>query len=304
MNIENFAQQFEPFEKAKRIVQFLYFALAFQSLSVLNGRENFIREFSNQNFNPVWSVSWIKMLDLTTGANIIMLFFVASAFIGALFYKHLLGRIMAFLGVLEFHALMSSSSVQVDHHWYLWLYATFLLCFLPNTSDKKKFLFTFFCLQVVIFGIYSMVGLGRIRGTIADIGTGGVSAFAPEALALHIAYWLSQNNTTSLLGPFIIDHPWIGWPFFAGSMYLLLFSIWAVFKPSLHRIWALGLIIYHISIYLTMNMLFISPSLLLIFLFFDSPFRKKGLSLKDMILDLPILGWIARYNSILRRRIL
>lgn len=311
MNIESFARDYQPFEKAKRIVQFLYYALAFQSLSVLQGRENYITtNLPNENFNPIWSVAWMKLLDPTTGANIIIFFFVASSIIGALFQRYLVSRIMAFLGVLQLHALYSLF-VQVDHHWYPWLYTTFLLMFLPKTSDKndngledrKKFLFTFFCLQIAIFGIYSLVGVGRIYGSIRDIQAGGVSAFAPEALALHVAHWLSQNNTSSLLGPFIIQHPLVGWPFFAGSIYLLLFSLWAVFKPSLHRIWALGLIIYHLAIYLTMNMLFISPSILLIFLFFDSPFRKKGVSFREMVLDLPILGLALRklYPKISRR---
>jgi len=41
------------------------------------------------------------------------------------------------LAIFQVHALLSSF-VQVDHHWYPWLYVSFLLIFLPDIFIKKE----------------------------------------------------------------------------------------------------------------------------------------------------------------------
>ncbi|MCP6719988.1 MAG: hypothetical protein KJI72_01500 [Patescibacteria group bacterium] len=296
--ITSFATGKRSLEKAKTITRFLYYFLAFRSLSILFGRGQYASQ--EGNFSPIWSIKWAELLNFPDVINIIVFFFLISAFVGALFNQLRVGRVIAFLGVFQLHAFLSSF-IQVDHQWYPWLYVTFLLIFLPDApaqeysfEKRKKFLLVFFGAQAAIFTIYSMAGFGKTYGAIEQFLQGGVHAFAPEALALHIAHWLVANNSTSLVGSFIIAHPLVGWPFFVGSIYLLLFSLWAVFKPSLHRLWAFGLLLYHIGVYAAMNISFLGSPLLLLLLFFDSPFKKRGVKWKEIILDLPLFGWLLR----------
>ncbi|MCH7883372.1 hypothetical protein IIA95_03075 [Patescibacteria group bacterium] len=300
LSIESFAQEYKPFEKAKNIVRYLYYFLAFQSLAMLKGLE---RNFPNEeNFSPIWSIAWADFLNFNDTVNIVRFFFLVSAFIGAFFYRHRIGRIIVFLGIFQLHAFLSSF-VSPDHNWYPWLYVSFLLIFLPDTRQKekplfkerKKFLLVFLSLQAAIFFIYTMAGVSKVYNAINQFLAGEVHAFAREAFALHIAHWLSATDSTSLLGPFIIQHPWIGWPFFIGSIYLQFFALWIIFKPSLHKLWAFGLILIHIGTYVTMDILFLSSSIFLLFLFFDSPFRKPNITWREITLDLPLFGWAFRY---------
>lgn len=297
-SIESFAKKRRPFEKAKSIVQFFYYFLAFESLVVLHGGGNLAKD---QEFSPVWAIAWTNFASADEANIIIRLFLLLSALVGAFFYRHRLARVIVFLGVWQMHALLSSF-LRIDHHWYPWLYISFLLIFLPDVwiakkstlYERKKFLLVFFSVQVVTLLMYTMAGFGKLQGAYYQYIQGVTNAFDPAALALHIAYWLRANDTSSLLGSFFIRHPWLGWPLFIGTIYLQLFSLWAAFKPSLHKFWALGLILMHTGIYLTMNMLFLPISLLLLLFFFDSPFRKPHTSWREMVLDLPLFGWILR----------
>ena len=297
-SIESFAARGKPFTKAKTIVQFFYYFLAFQALVVINGGKFLSQE---ENFSPVWSIPWANHLSLATTANIVQFFFLISAFIGAFFFQNRIARIFVFLGIFQLNALLSSV-LRADHHWYPWLYVSFLLIFLPDAwagkahslQVRKKFLLVFFSAQAVTLFIYSMAGLGKIQGAISQYFAGQTHAFAPEALALHIAYWLRNIDSTSLLGSFFVEHVIVGWPLFLGMIYLQFFSLWIAFKPSLHKIWAFGLIFMHTGIYLTMDMLFFPTALLLIFLFFDSPFKKHDTSWRETVGDLPIFGWMLR----------
>ena len=58
---------------------------------------------------------------------------------------------------------------------------------------------------------------------------------------------LLEDETTSVLGPWLIEHSWIGWPFMGLTLYLQFTAIWIVARLSLHVVWGLGLIAFHIS---------------------------------------------------------
>lgn len=299
-SLESFAKEERPLEKAKNIVRYLYYFLALKSTTMLFAGDTYFG--ASENFSPVWSTLWVNLLSPADAITIIQFFFLASAFIGSFFYWNRIARIIAFLGVFELHALLSSFGIEVDHAWYPWLFVTFFLIFLPDTraqtrhslEGRKKFLLVFLAVQASVFFTYSMSGFGKIYGAINQIIDGGIHAFAPEALALHVAHWLASTDSVSLLGPFIIDHPWFGWPLFVGTIYLQFFALWILFKPSLHKLWAAGLVFSHIGIYVIMGLTYLSSAPLLILLFFDSPFHKPGTSWRKILLDLPIFGSLLR----------
>ena len=137
-----------------------------------------------------------------------------------------------------------------------------------------------------------MSGLWKVYGAITQFLAGEMHALAFDAVALHIAYWLPRWQSPSLLGPFLIEHPWVGWPFFIAIIYLQFFAFWIAFRPNLHQLWGVGLVLFHVGVYVTMGIVFFHPILLLIFLFFDSPFKKPQTSWQEIVSDLPLWGWI------------
>ena len=139
-----------------------------------------------------------------------------------------------------------------------------------------------------------MSGFGKVYGTLTQFYHGQMTAFSPDAFAYHIAFWLPRIQTETVLGPFLIAHPWVGWPLFVGNIYLQFFAITAAFRPSLQKLWAVGLIFFHIGTFVTMYISFMPPILLLLLLFFNSPFREKHTTWKSIVLDLPIFSILYR----------
>lgn len=297
-----FAEKAAPFLQAQHIVRFYYFSLLY--FSMLFFTTWWDTSFVTQaNISPFWPTSWMNLVDPTVAVYSIRLLFLAGTFFAALFPAQRLARLLAFVGLLEFVSLYASFW-KLDVDWYTWVLCAFLLIFLPSSwsnpaqtsfVNRKKFLLVFWGCLAVILLTYSMSGLGKIVGVVQQISAGQVHSLALDAAALHIADRLITTNATSVFGPLVIDHPWLGWPFFVGfNFYLMLFSFWAAFRPSIHRLWGAGLILYHIGAYLTMNIGFTANILLLALFCLYSPFEKPNTPWRTMLLDMPIFGWVAK----------
>lgn len=297
-----FAKKVETLLRAEHIVRFFYFSLLYFSILFFT-RWWDVTIVTQANIDPFWPTSWMHFVDITTAVYFIRVFFVATTFLAALFPQWRFTRVLAFVGLLEFVSLYASFW-KLDVDWYTWILIAFLLIFLPsgwqNSAQtsflaKKKFLLIFFACQASLFLTYSMSALGKIVGLFQQIAAGQVHSLAMDATALHIADRLLTTNATSVFGPLVIDYPWIAWPFFIGfNFYLMLFAFWAVFRPSIHPLWAAGLILYHIGSYLTMNIGFTANILLLALFFYLSPFATQGASWRAIVLDMPLLGWLKK----------
>ena len=77
-------------------------------------------------------------------------------------------------------------------------------------------------------------------------------------------------------------------------VYLELFAFWAAFRPSLHRWWAAGLILFHVGVYLLMSIAFSQAVLLVGLLFLASPFRGEEPVRGVVVKQLPVLSWLLR----------
>lgn len=230
----------------------------------------------------------------------IRLLFIVGTFFAAIFPEQRFARILAFLGLIEFVSLYASFS-KIDVDWYTWILVAFLLIFLPKGWNnpiratlltRQKFLLIFWACQSVLLLTYSMSGLGKVFASISQFLLGEVHSFSIDATALHIADRLLATNATSVFGPLIINNPWIGWPFFVGSTLLMLFAFLAAFRLPLQRIWGIGLIMYHIGAYLTMNIAFSFNVLLIALLLLHSPFKDENMKWQEILLDVPFLGKI------------
>lgn len=289
----------QAFLKARGIVQYYYYHLLFLAVLFLPWWDPIT---ARKGFSPLWPIAWSGALTLPVTIEIVRLVFLGGALVGAFFYWHRLGRIAGLLGILQFHALESSFG-QPNHQWYLWLYTAILFLFFSDVWGKtdrlsadtrKKFLTVFWGGQALVLLTYSLSGLGKLMGALQQLAAGQVNSFSPTALSLLIADWLPQMQARTVLGSVIIEHPWLGWPLYLGAWYFQLFALVAAFRPSIQKLWAVGLILFHIGTYLTMEIYFLPPVLLLLLLFFDSPFRSPHTTGKDVLTDLPLFGWALR----------
>lgn len=297
--IDTLTRNEQAFEKARNIVPFVYYFFVLTAVNYLASWRAFL---DRADFSPIWPVSWMNYFNNETTLKALIVLFLSSAFLGAFFFWNRIARIIAFLGIFLYSVLSSSYGGVPDHRWYLLLFVTFLFIFLPDfrrqllfQNDKRKFLLVFWGAQAFVMLTYSMSGFMKLYGAIDQFLQSQTNIFSPDAAALHIAYWLSGTGQTSFIGPTVVEYPLLGWLPLLIMFYFELFALYAVFKPSLHRIWALGLILFlHIGSYITMNILFEPNIFMLLILFFNSPFSSSSDSPSKIILDMPFFGWTIR----------
>ena len=139
-----------------------------------------------------------------------------------------------------------------------------------------------------------MSGLWKLVAVVSQTVQGEVSALAPSALARHVAEKLLSSDTTSLLGPWLIDNYWVGWPLMIATLYLEVFALWSVTRPPIHRLFGLGLIVLHVSTHLTLNVSFVQNALWLGLFLVLSPFNPDQPNWRSTVGELPLLGRLAR----------
>ncbi|NES73992.1 MAG: hypothetical protein F6K24_56805, partial [Okeania sp. SIO2D1] len=205
-----------------------------------------------------------------------------------------------FVSLLEFVAF-KNSFVLISHSEHLSILLSFILIFLPsgwqsvakvNKSTKFETLLVFFSCQAFILLTYTMSGIGKIITSITQFLGGKVHILAPQGLAMTIADRLLSIDTTTYLGEWLIEHYYVSLLLMLGTVYLQFFSLFVLFIPSLHQLWACGLILFHVGVFLTLKISFWENCLWLILFMLYSPFIPKYLSWKQTIMDLPLFGWI------------
>jgi hypothetical protein len=283
---------------ARTLVQAYYAVLFFVAVGSLY---DWPRYLGTTELIPRWPVFWLGYVDLETGISLILWFYLLGSVCGLALSRYRWARVVVFLSLLEFLAFKFSFG-SINHGDHLGVLLSFVVIFLPvgwgdspppGRGTRAATLLSFSAAQAMIMLTYSMSGLWKLVAVVSQTIQGEVSALAPTALARHVAEKLLSSDTTSLLGPWIIDHYWIGWPLMIGTLYLEFFALWAVARPSLHRLFGLGLIFLHLATHLTLNVSFVQNTLWLALFFVFSPFLPDSPSWRQTARDLPLVGrWL------------
>lgn len=277
---------------------FLFAAFFYATSDVMN----------RPNFEPLWTIGWANYFDYATVVYLVFAFILAAGIAGALFYRHRTIRVLVFLSMLEAHAFESSFG-SPNHQWYLWVYSSLIFVFLPDIWTRegrerkdanRVFLLCIWCAQAVAMMVYTLAGYHKLYATAVQWWAGQVNGFSIDAFAYQIADWLPRLQAQALLGPYIIAHPTVGWLPYVAIQFIQFFSLWAMVRLGLQRVWAVVLIVFHIATYFTMGVSFHPLVLALIALFMYSPFVKEEYSLREFFLDLPVIGQVGEWW--LRRR--
>lgn len=74
-------------------------------------------------------------------------------------------------------------------------------------------------------------------------------------------------------------------------------SLLVAFRPRLHRVWGVGLIVFHVGTQVAMGFTFRPSIILLGLLFVCSPAAPAGMSVSEVLLDLPGVRIVSRLRS-------
>ncbi len=307
-NIERLFDDKEAFLKAYHLVPFFYYFVLLLAILKVEGLRPLLQQ-GVESFSPQWPIFWAAFVDYTTAGNIVILLFFFTALYACFSPWNTYARLLSFIGLVQFHAFASSfGSTQQQFVLYVWV--AFFFIFLPSIKtlsrvtiqDRKKTLLVFFFAQAYFFLTYTMAGIGKVYGGIVQSLNGEASIFSFDAASLHITTWLNiMDYGETIGGRFLIEHQMIGWISLLLVVYLQLFSFLVVFRPSLHRVWALALVFFHIGTYITMRAFFPLHISLLVILFFNSPFQTH-VRLRDMLKDIPVISFFAKSVTFLIKR--
>ncbi|MCH9646720.1 MAG: hypothetical protein K0U98_00700 [Deltaproteobacteria bacterium] len=297
----------ERFARAQGLISAFYGVILFLAVSQLY---EWPGHLAATHFTPRWPVFWLRWVEPRIGISIILWLHLAAGVIGVAFSRYRIARAVVFLSLLEFLAFKFSFG-SVNHGDHLGVLLSFVLIFLPSGWQafpraprrvRAATLSVFSGCQGMILLIYSMSGMWKVGGVVEQLLLGETPYIAPQGLAQQIASKLLSEDSRTLLGPWLIDHWWVGWPLMVGALYLEFFSLWMIARPSLHRSWGLGLIALHISSHLTLGVGFAQNSLWLALFLVFSPFRPQQTSWpnswRTMLEELPLLGrWSQKISS-------
>lgn len=282
----------ERFAAAQTLVSAFYAVLFFFSFGDLFAWPEIL---GRTGLEPRWPVFWLRWVDTGGGIAFILWLHLAGGLLAVALCRFRAARIAVFVTLLEFLALRYSVG-PVNHGDHLGLLLSFVLIFLPAgwhaypTASRPVRAATLLVVsgcQAMIALTYSMSGLWKALGVVEQVLRGEVHYLAPQGLAQQVAAKLLSGGGVGPLGPWLIDHAWVGWPLMIAALYLELFALWAVPRPSLHQAWGLGLILLHVSTFLTMGVGFAQNVLWLALFFVLSPLRPATLSWRQMLRDLP-----------------
>jgi hypothetical protein len=294
-----FQRQTDQWRRARGLVFIFYIGLCALSLSLIRSAEGL---FYLQAADWLWPVEWMRGYPHGpwNGAALLVLTATGSM-LAALRPDQRSARVLAALGIFLFDAFRNSYG-KIGHTLHPWVLTALLLVFLPgggwrhlvpSRAQRQHLLLVFFGAQALFLLTYTMSGIGKLLGAAWQIHLGQTHAFAPEALALHVAQRLLQTHDTTVCGNWLIHHPLAGWPLMWIMLYLHTFSFAVAFRPALHSVWAAGLILFHLGSWLLMGIAFFPSMVLLAALFLYSPFRPKPARPGVAWRSLPLFGrWL------------
>jgi hypothetical protein len=252
--------------------------------------------------NPLWPAAWwFDWVSVRTGVNIIIAAYLGSSLLAMLFPERRLAR-AAYAFTLLQHMALVNSFFKINHSMHAWFFMSAVLVLLPDgrwrsrhrISDRHDFLSVVWCSQLVILLFYTLTGVWKVAMAVSQFVAGEVSAFHFHGFSLILADRLLASDAESVIGDVLVRQEMLGWALFLGTMYLESASIVVAFRPRLHRIWGVGLILFHIGTHLAMRISF-PPNVLLLGLFLvNSPFLPDRFELKATVLDLPVVRFCAR----------
>lgn len=289
----------EMYEQSTYIVTFFYIATAF---FLYDGSRNLSDlAVSLDSLDLLWPVAWIREVGVHTGGRLIAQFGIIVGLLGIVAWRARWVRILVSLAVL-LHAAYENSHGAMSHGYHEWFWVSVCFWLLPSGSKaavgatragRMHFLTAFSAAPLLILFFYTLSGVYKCWYAMAAVIAGQSGGFSPDAMAITVAWRAIQTGSQPLWGSFILDHPLLGWPFYAGLYFVELVSVLVFFRPNLHRTWGIVLIAFHFGTLLFMDIVFSRHILINGLLFVMSPFALGEHAWRHQIVAVPVFGRLA-----------
>ncbi len=285
--------------KAELLVRLYYVYLMVASYGRINETTNaWVRDSPVHPRLDLALTSWIPLAawrEIAVGCAVLML---VASMLAATIPRWRSPRIIAIASFLLLEAMKFDVADKISHAAHPVVWAGIAFCFLPgwkNDSSERcrTYLASFFGAQVLVCLLYTCAGLSKVIGIAYDWHQ-GVTWLNSEALTLLFAdKWRGSHHY--LTAALFLSNPWVSWLSSAGVLYLEIGALFAVFRPRLHRPWALGLLLMHAMVLLTMRIEFQPSAFIVGLILLCSPFAPAKVQMKETFLDLPVVRFLRQW---------
>lgn len=251
--------------------------------------------------DPQWTAGWVDRTDPGGGITAILVLFGVGSVLAALWPTSRTYRALYALGLLQYLSVKFGFG-KVNHNFHSWLWVSAVLVLLPSgrkmrspaQRDRHSLLAVLWSAQIVVLFFYTLTGVWKVLYAVHALTTERISSFQLEGFSLIIGERLLATDQSTLMGEFFVRNQFFGWALFNGTMYLESAALLAAFRPRLHRLWGGGLIAFHLGTQLAMGFTFIENIALLSLLFMCSPWAPERAPIKEIVLDLPGVHFVAK----------
>jgi hypothetical protein len=292
------------FERSGPLVRMFYVA---SLLWVVQSMNSWPALLDLREASPLRPARWTTSAFGThTGIAVILAVYLTGSLVALILPERRLARALYALGLLEFMALVNSFG-KVNHSLHGWLFVALVLVLLPSgpwherseAAERREFLTVIWIAQLVILFFYTLTGFWKVRYAIGDFLAGSPNAFGRSGFAYIVADRVLVTSQRTLLGDFFINNATIGWLSFLATMYFETCSVVIVFRPRVQRLWGIILLVFHLGTQLALGFTFTQNIVLVSLLLIFSPFTPDGVTMRDALLDLPIVHLVV---GVARRR--
>ena len=162
------------------------------------------------------------------------------------------------------------SATRYNHYYIPMMWALLCLSLYSPIDSKEGQLFFKKVYSLCLFSIasfYTFPGVWKFVFGLTQ-GTLTKSAFGANTIAF---FFLTQGQESSL-GPILIEYPNLTYLGFLGVIFFQISSIYAWYNQKYQRLWALGILAFHIISIFALNVNFFVAGMVTFIFFYLSPF--------------------------------
>jgi hypothetical protein len=245
--------------RSEVILQAIYCVLFWRVLQLAKNWEAY---WVWEGFSPVWPVGWLSRVPYHWGIGAIFALAIGASLLVVLRPASRASRVVFFLGFFQLVALANSFG-KMNHPDHLGVWVAALFCF-----------FSFSSVLAATGLFYSMAGMWKVVTWIHG-SAGSVSLLSRGGLAHAVALRYAETGSLPVFGDFVITHPNLSTVGVWIATYFQLFALYAAFRPRLHKLWGVALIVFHLGAWLGMGVPFVPTMALLALLWIGSPYAPQ-----------------------------
>jgi hypothetical protein len=259
---------------------------------------------------PLWPAQWwFDHASVHTGVTIIFTGYVVSAVLAFALPQLVLTRLAYSVFLFQYMAFINGFD-KINHDLHAWFFVSVVLILLPNgrwmdrarIASRQYFITVIWVAQLVVLFTYTLTGLWKVLIGIRQFAEGDLSAFHVSGFSYIVANRVASIGQETVLGDFFVRNEVLGWALFLGTMIVESVSIIIAFRPRLHRAWGVLLVLFHMGTQLVLGFTFVNNMFLLVIILVCSPLAPDKVSVKDAVLDLPGVHFVARRVAAVRSR--